>query len=126
MKNMEYSERLEKLDLPTLLYRRERGDMIETWKHFNVHDQSTLSTNFKPIHRRTRCHDLKLTRNRANDGVRGTQANSFYFRTASLWNSLPAAVVKAENINTFKAGLDKEWTNRPQKFMIDQENKSDS
>ena len=28
MKNMEYSERLKILDLPTLVYRRERGDMI--------------------------------------------------------------------------------------------------
>ena len=84
MKNMEYSERLEKLDLPTLLYRRERGDMIEIWKHFNAYDQSTLPTNFKPIQRTTRCHDLKLTRNRANDGARGTQSNSFYFRTASF------------------------------------------
>ena len=105
--------------LPTLIYRRERGDMIEIWKHFNTYDPTTLTTNFKPIYRTTRCHDLKLTRNKANDGVRGTQTNSFYFRTASTWNSLPAAVVKAENIDTFKARLDKEWTNRPQKFTID-------
>ena len=126
MKNMEYSERLEKLDLPTLLYRRERGDMIEIWKHFNAYDQSTLPTNFKPIHRTKRCHDLKLTRNRANDGARGTQSNSFYFRTASSWNSLPAAVVKADNINTFKARLDTEWMNHPQKFTIDPEDLRDS
>ena len=119
MKNMEYSDRLKQLGLPTLIYRRERGDMIEIWKHFNTYDPTTLTTNFKPIYRTTRCHDLKLTRNKANDGVRGTQTNSFYFRTASTWNSLPAAVVKAENIDTFKARLDKEWTNRPQKFTID-------
>ena len=126
MRDMEYSDRLRMLDLPTLLYRRERGDMIEIWKHFNAYDQQTLPTNFKPILRTTRCHDLKLTRNRANDGVRGTQANSFYFRTAPSWNSLPATVVNAENIDTFKARLDEEWTNRPQKFTIDQENMSDS
>ena len=126
MKDMEYSDRLRMLDLPTLLYRRERGDMIEIWKHFNAYDQQTLPTNFKPILRTTRCHDLKLTRNRANDGVRGTQANSFYFRTAPSWNGLPATVVNAENIDTFKARLDEEWTNRPQKFTIDQENMSDS
>ena len=114
------------LDLPTPLYRREHGDMIEIWKHFNAYDQSTLPKNFKPILRTTRRHDLKLTRNRANDGVRGTQANSFYFRTASSWNDLPAAVVNAENIDTFKARLDTEWTNRPQKLTIDQENMSDS
>ena len=34
MKHMDYTERLQKLDLPTLQYRRERGDMIQVWKHF--------------------------------------------------------------------------------------------
>ena len=32
MKNLEYGERLRKLKLPTLKYRRMRGDMIETFK----------------------------------------------------------------------------------------------
>ena len=32
MKNLEYEERLRKLKLPTLKYRRMRGDMIETFK----------------------------------------------------------------------------------------------
>ena len=45
MKKMEYSERLRKLDLPTLLYRRERGDMIEVWKHFNTY---TTKQRFHP------------------------------------------------------------------------------
>ena len=42
LKNMDYSERLEKLDLPTFLHQRERGDTIQVWKHFNTHDPSTL------------------------------------------------------------------------------------
>jgi hypothetical protein len=32
MKNLNYEERLRKLKLPTLEYRRVRGDMIETYK----------------------------------------------------------------------------------------------
>ena len=31
-KNMNYEDRLQKLKLPTLVYRRKRGDMIETYK----------------------------------------------------------------------------------------------
>ena len=31
-KNMSYADRLQKLKLPTLAYRRKRGDMIETYK----------------------------------------------------------------------------------------------
>ena len=30
---LDYPERLKKLDLPTLVYRRARGDMIEVFKH---------------------------------------------------------------------------------------------
>jgi hypothetical protein len=32
MKNLSYPERLKKLGLPTLAYRRIRGDMIEVYK----------------------------------------------------------------------------------------------
>ena len=35
LKNMSYKERLEKLKMPTLNYRRQRGDMIETFKIAN-------------------------------------------------------------------------------------------
>ena len=33
MGSLDYPTRLEQLGLPTLLYRRNRGDMIEVWKH---------------------------------------------------------------------------------------------
>ena len=39
---LEYSERLRKLDLPTLAYRRTRGDQIELFKHFHAYDKTTL------------------------------------------------------------------------------------
>ena len=102
MKKMEYSERLRKLDLPTLLYRRERGDMIEVWKHFNTYDQATLPPNFRRNIRNNRNHPhpYQLTWNRPSDGVRGIQNNSFYFRTATKWNNLPASVVQAEDMNS--------------------------
>jgi hypothetical protein len=35
LKNMEYNERLKKLKMPTLKYRRMRGDMIEVFKIIN-------------------------------------------------------------------------------------------
>ena len=39
LKDRSYSERLKKLNLPTLLYRRIRGDMIETFKILNTYDK---------------------------------------------------------------------------------------
>ena len=40
-KNVEYSDRLRRLNLPTLTYRRARGDLIELYKHFHAYDKET-------------------------------------------------------------------------------------
>ena len=127
MKSMKYAERLQRLDLPTLLHRRERGDMIQVWKHFTTYDQSTLSSNFRQLPRTNRKHPFQLTWNKPKDGTHGVQSNSFYFRVAKAWNMLPNAatnVVVADNVNTFKARLDATWIDSPTKFTI--ENPSDT
>ena len=107
MKYMDYSERLKKLEMTTLAYRRERGDMIEMWKHFNTYDQATMSPNFKVNTRNNRKnpHSHQLTRIRPSDITWGVQSNSIYFRAATEWNFLAASVVLAENINKFKKSL---------------------
>ena len=119
MKSMEYEERLQKLDLPTLQHRRERGDMIQVWKHFHSYDQSTLSSNFKPLPRTNQKTPFQLTWNRPKDGTPGIQRNSFYFRIAKAWNQLLTYVVDSESINTFKARLDTTWKDNPTEFTID-------
>ena len=43
--NLEYEERLKQLELPTLVYRRARGDMIEVYKHFHTCDDYLMSSN---------------------------------------------------------------------------------
>jgi hypothetical protein len=43
MKDLTYEERLRKLKLPSLRYRRLRGDMIETFKIVNeIYDRRTI------------------------------------------------------------------------------------
>ena len=121
LKNLEYEERLKKLNLPTLLHRRLRGDMIEMWKHFNKYDRQTLSKNFKTHSRANRRHNLQLIWNNPKDGKRGLQANSFYFRSAPIWNKLPAEVVISQNINIFKSRLDSYWYDHPTKYTVDKE-----
>ena len=44
--NLDYPERLKKLDLPTLVCRRARGDMIEVFKHLHTYDRKTLRHHF--------------------------------------------------------------------------------
>ena len=116
LSNLEYPDRLKRLNLPTLLYRRKRGDMIEIFKHFHNYDKNLLSSSFQPKDRPSRKHGYQLHEITPRDGKRGIQTNAFYFRSAKLWNNLPRIVVNAENINTFKNRLDEAWKNEPIKF----------
>ena len=107
-KGMEYEERLKKLDLPTLAYRRMRGDLIEVYKHINTYDKATIPPTFQVCERSTRTHNQQLLSRKPKDGVRGLHTNFFYQRVTKIWNNLPSNVVEAEDINDFKNRLDEE------------------
>ena len=115
LSDLEYSDRLRRLNLPTMLYRRARGDLIEMYKHFHVYDENTLSSSFQPRHRSSRKHGFQIYQLKPKDGKRGIQTNSFFFRCASTWNNLPSYVVSAKDVNTFKKRLDDHWANAPMK-----------
>ena len=74
---LDYTKRLKKLDLPTLAYRRARGDMIELFKHFHAYDKATLPLSFQPRNRISRKPKFQLVWKLPKDGTRGLQANSF-------------------------------------------------
>ena len=109
--NLDYAERLRRLDLPTLVYRRQRGDMIEVYKHFTKYDRDTISSSFWPKDRTSRRlnHNFQLHDIKAKDGVRGVHYKSFYQRVPSMWNNLDTTVVNSENVNKFKNNLDDFW-----------------
>ena len=115
--HMSYSERLKKLNLPSLVYRSARGDMIEIFKHFHSYDNCTLPENFRPRNRASRKHDYQLVWQALKDGVRGLQANFFYFRTIKTWNELPKEIIHTKCIDSFKIKLDEAWKDLPIKFM---------
>ena len=116
LQHLDYSERLEKLNLPTLGYRRLRGDMIELYKHFHKYDRDTVPQSFQTKSRISRKHNFQLVWRKPKDGVRGLQTNSFYYRTTKMWNDLPNEVAHAKDINEFKNKLDDAWMNHPIKF----------
>ena len=95
-KNVEYSDRLRRLNLPTLTYRRARGDLIELYKHFLAYDKETLTKSFKPRDRLSRKHTFQLIPNSSKDGNRGVQKSSFYHRIIDKWNELPEYVVNGQ------------------------------
>ena len=107
--SLDYPERLRKLQLPTLVYRRARGDMIEVYKHMHIYERVILSRHFQLQPRGSRKHDFQLVWNMPKDSTRGLQANSFYYRTTRIWNELSKKVVNAKNINAFKSLLDEVW-----------------
>lgn len=116
LSNLEYRERLERLQLATLVFRRKRGDIIEMYEHFHTYDKYTLASSFKPRTRLSRQHRFQLHVPTTKDGTTGAQSNFFFQRTSKIWNNLPRYVVEAENVNEFKNRLDDHLINDPTKY----------
>ena len=70
LKGLSYVDRLKKLQLPTLVYRRARGDMIETFKILNQYDPDVTPKLRLHAHTITRGHTQKLSKLRANKNPR--------------------------------------------------------
>ena len=115
MKNLTYEERLKRLSLPTLKFRRMRGDMIETFKILSgIYDGRVTKGLFQlNTSNVTRGNSLKLMKNRSRKDVR---KYSFTFRIVDVWNSLPDPVVTAKTVHQFENRLDKHWKFHPLKF----------
>ena len=114
MKNLTYEERLRKLKLPTLKYRRHRGDMIELYK-ITTGKYDPEITDFirwrKDYSARTnaRGNSHKLFAQRPKLDLR---KYSFTVRATNIWNSLPDHIASSKTTNTFKNRLDKFWANQ--------------
>ena len=83
--------------------------MVEVYKHLHVYDKSSTSQKFIIRKRPQRQHNHELQRNFADDGIRGYQTNSLYYRSVDPWNSLGADVVATTTITKFKEQLVNEW-----------------
>jgi hypothetical protein len=106
-KDLTYEERLRKLKLPSLAYRRMRGDIIEMYKlATHKYDRRITEGLLHHIERNSRGHQLKLRKDRPSSTL---QANSFLHRTVNNWNKLPQSVVEAESVKAFERRLDKHW-----------------
>ena len=112
MKDMSYEERLKELKLPTLKFRRLRGDLIETFKILqNIYDKRVTGGMFELCENTiTRGHSLKIVKHRCRLDIR----KYFYTnRVIDVWNSLPEEVVRSKTVNSFKNRIDKHFKNQP-------------
>ena len=108
LKDLSYEERLRHLQLPSLVYRRHRGDMIEVYKLVHQIYDSTAEpvVHFWDNKYELRGNSLKLVPQNCHSEKR---RNSFTLRAVRDWNKLPEEVVQAPSVNTFKNRLDKFW-----------------
>ena len=116
LRHLNYSDRLRKLGLPSLQYRRIRSDIVETYKIMNNIDKADKDTLFPQNISNTRGHKLKIYKRHCRTNIR---KYSFSQRVVDLWNSLPPEVVEAKSVNSFKSKLNKHWKDFPLKFVPD-------
>ena len=104
LKELSYSQRLQKLKLPTLQHRRHRGDLIQMYRL--VHGFSkmhtpipTISPHVPPQHSKSIRIETPTTSHRKS---------FMYNRVAHAWNSLCEETISAETIESFTELLDKD------------------
>ena len=99
LRNLEYTDRLRVMKLPSMYYRRARGDMIEmyTYLHgqYNVEEVPLLRDEIRV----TRGHSRILKKEKVETRHR---RNYFRHRTVNRWNSLTEEVFSAPSLNFFK------------------------
>ena len=119
-KNLEYDECLKKLKLPTLIYRRLRGDMIEVYKILN-NKYDPLVCDIRPLHTThypnacSRGHSKKLLK---RSHTRDLRKFSFSMWLTDIWNSLFEKAVSAPSIYAFENRLDRLWSKQDIKFTF--------
>ena len=117
LKDVSYPDRLKLLDIPTLAYRRLRGDMIELYKLMSgLYDKDAMLVLTEADGKTTRGHSKKIFKERCRTKKRLTQ---FKLRTVEPWNSLPDQVVEAPSLKAFESRLDKFWANQSLRFHFD-------
>jgi len=114
MEELSYPERLKKIGLPTLTYRRHRGDMIEVYKILrNKYDPDVSDIFTLRETGTTRGHNCKIYKEQSRLEIR---RNSFKNRVADLWNCLPQNVVNCKTTMSFERNLDRFWKDEENKF----------
>ena len=120
LKNMPYEDRLTELNLPTLAYRRMRGDIIEVFKmmtgKYDNKATKLISSYMHDSGSNTRGHPMKLKKKPCS---KNTTKHFFNRRVINTWNALPQSIVEAPSLNAFKNSLDKHWNNLDIKYNFD-------
>jgi len=98
------------MELPSLRYRSECGDMLQTYNILHgLKDMPPDSLFHLAVEDTNGGHIMKLKKPRCRTALR---QHLFSLRVIEKWNSLPEEVVTAPSLNAFKGRLDRNWTAR--------------
>ena len=113
--DMSYIDRLHHLNLPSLQYRRLRGDLLLLYQiinnHYNINTENLLTFS----NTTTRGHTMKLFKPHTNCLSR---SSFFSVRVINDWNSLPQTVIESNSPNQFKNLLDRHYSNIMYDFNV--------
>jgi len=108
VKKLPYEKRLERLNLPSLEFRRFRGDLIQVYKIVHKHYDRRSVNNLFTFSQDTRLrgHSYKITK----FITRKRQYQHFFTnRIVNKWNGLSQDTVSSKSINIFKNNIDREF-----------------
>jgi len=106
MSKLRNEERLREMNLPSLVYRRIRGDSIDIYKYLHGMYRTpveSLLPHSKPASGvTTRGHSLKLEKRHCRTRRR---ANTLGYKMVNFFYSLPEEVVPEQSVNAFNGHL---------------------
>ena len=116
IRNHSYHQRIQDLDLISLVQRRLRGQLIEVFKYLNEFTTASARVLFDyDLNYRTRNNGAKLIVKHFNTSV----AQHFYpIKITTTWNDLPSEVVSRRTVNSFKNILNKHWAENPPNVRV--------
>ena len=111
LREQPYEQRLQQLNMPSMFFRRQRGDMIMVFQIMTGRLPILEGQLFERAEGRqgNRGHHLKLRKPPVNTV---TRQHCFAIRVINEWNQLPEQVVSAPSLNAFKNRLDVHWNHR--------------
>ncbi len=114
LQDIEYEERAQLLNLDSLSCRMDKGDMILVYKILHDLLEGVQWQGFFQMTdtSRLRGHPLKLRKDRSKLDLRKF---TFSQRVVNMWNDLPAEVVTASSVKTFKNKLEAHLKNLPRR-----------
>ena len=121
MGDLKYPARLRKLKMPTLAYRRVRGDMIQVFKLLMPLEEGAYDKSLpnmldlkSVLGIRETFKSGKNNKQLYKDNVKNDIGKYFFqFRVQNLWNNLPQHIIDAPTVKEFEIRLDKYWENQP-------------